>query len=250
MPGPRSHLPRPAGRFHRRRRRFSLPRPRTSPAARAAWWSPTTPESPRRHGSSAITARGWPKQLAGRELVNVVGMNFRLTELQAAVAIAAVAAASTSETPSRRDNTFVPSGADASGSRSCAPDRRSRRRRRVLHLEVALPAAPRRPRPGNPRAAMRDEGIPLVAGYARLLHELPTYARRIAFVRAGAPFVPPYHDGARCYGAWRMPSLGSNQRAIPLVCFRTPAQRPARHGRRRQGVRKGPARMRLGAKVE
>ncbi len=53
--------------------------------------------------------------------------------------------------------------------------------------------------------AIRAEGIPLVEGYARLLHELPIFARRIAFGAHGAPFVPPYHSGPLRYGTGACP---------------------------------------------
>src|SRR5207237_116482 len=131
-------------------------------------------------------------------------MNFRLTELQAAVAIAQFRSLD-ERNARRRDNCayllertarfpqLVPPRAEPGAETACF----------ILKWRY-------RPRAGDPdRAtlvrAMQAEGIPLVAGYARLLHELPIFACRIAFGAGGAPFVPPYHPGPLCYGTGACP---------------------------------------------
>jgi perosamine synthetase len=153
----------------------------------------------RNHGEGVAEA-SWPDE----ELVNVVGMNFRLTELQAAVAIGQLSSLE-QRNAVRRDNTsyllehterfpqLVPPTAERGAGDVCY----------ILKWRY-------RPRAGDPDRdtlvrAMRAEGIPLVDGYARLLHELPIFARRIAFGAHGAPFVPPYHDGKLCYGRGACP---------------------------------------------
>ena len=153
----------------------------------------------RNHGEG-VAESSWPDD----ELVNVVGMNFRLTELQAAVAIAQLNSLD-QRNAARRDNTsylleqtarfrqLIPPKDEHGASAVCY----------ILKWRY-------QPRPGDPDRdtlvrAMRAEGIPLVDGYARLLHELPIFARRIAFGRAGAPFAPPYHSGPLSYGTGTCP---------------------------------------------
>jgi perosamine synthetase len=153
----------------------------------------------RNHGEGAVES-SWPDD----ELVNVVGMNFRLTELQAAVAIGQFDHLE-ERNAIRRDNfeyllertrrlpQLVPPKAEAGAEMVCF----------ILKWRY-------RPRAGDPdRAtlvrAMRAEGIPLVEGYTRLLHELPIFARRIAYGAHGAPFVPPYHQGTLRYGTGTCP---------------------------------------------
>jgi perosamine synthetase len=153
----------------------------------------------RNHGEGVVEA-DWPQD----EMVNVVGMNFRLTELQAAVAIAQLNSLD-ERNAIRRDNAsylvqqteqfpqLVPPAAErGAGAVSF-----------ILKWRY-------QPRIGDPdRAtlvrAMRAEGIPLVEGYARLLHELPIFARRIAFGKHGVPFVAPYHEGSLQYGRGACP---------------------------------------------
>jgi perosamine synthetase len=153
----------------------------------------------RNHGEG-VAAASWPDE----DLVNVVGMNFRLTELQAAVAIGQLTSLDVRNAV-RRDNAtylleqtkrfsqLVPSTAEPGADVVCY----------ILKWRY-------QPRAGDPDRAslmrsMQAEGIPLVEGYARLLHELPIFDRRIAYGPSGAPFVPPYHHGPLQYGPGTCP---------------------------------------------
>jgi dTDP-4-amino-4,6-dideoxygalactose transaminase len=153
----------------------------------------------RNHGEG-VAESSWPDD----ELVNVVGMNFRLTELQAALAVAQLRHLA-ARNAARRENCayllerterfpqLVPPKPEPGADMVCY----------ILKWRY-------RPRDGDPdRAtlvrAMGAEGIPLVAGYARLLHQLPIFARRIAFGARGAPFLPPYHRGPLQYGTGACP---------------------------------------------
>ncbi len=125
----------------------------------------------------------------------------------------------------RRDNTVVPPGTDRAISAVGAPDVRTRCRRRVLHLEVALPASAGDPDRDTLVRAMRAEGIPLVDGYARLLHELPIFARRIAFGPAWRPVRAPVSQRAalataREHAPARKKSIGSSS-GLPMCTRRT-----------------------------
>ena len=153
----------------------------------------------RNHGEG-VAESSWPDD----ELVNVVGMNFRLTELQAAVAIAQLNSLD-QRNAARRDNAaylleqtvqfpqLVPPTAETGAGDVCY----------ILKWRY-------KPQVGDPDRdalvrAMQAEGIPLVDGYARLLHELPIFARRIAFGCLGAPFTPAYHHGPLHYGTGTCP---------------------------------------------
>jgi dTDP-4-amino-4,6-dideoxygalactose transaminase len=138
------------------------------------------------------------------ELVNVVGMNFRLTELQAAVAVAQLEGLD-ARVAARRENAA----------------HLLDRTRRFLQLVPPTPEEGAegvpyilkwlyQPGPGDPDRAtlvrrIQAEGVPLIEGYARLLHELPVFARRLAFGQGGAPFVAPYHHGPLRYGPGTCP---------------------------------------------
>jgi perosamine synthetase len=154
----------------------------------------------RNHGEGVAEA-SW----ADDELVNVVGMNYRLTDLQAAVAIAQLASLDDRNAVRRRNRDYllelterfpqlVPPRDEDGAASVCY----------VLKWRY-------QPRAGDPdRAglvrAMHAEGIPLVEGYPRLLHELPVFARRIAHGPNGAPpFAAPYHPGPLRYGTGACP---------------------------------------------
>jgi dTDP-4-amino-4,6-dideoxygalactose transaminase len=126
----------------------------------------------RNHGEG-VAQESWSDD----ELLNVVGMNYRLTELQAAIAVAQY------EQLDRRNRT---------------------REENVAHLAARLARWPcfvpqavephatpawymfkmrYQPASGMPSrdelvAMLGAEGIPAVAGYPRLLHEIPIFARR------------------------------------------------------------------------
>ncbi len=174
----------------------------------------------RNHGEGVAEA-SWPDD----ELVNVVGMNFRLTELQAAVAIGQFKSLE-ERNAMRRDNTLylleqterfrqlVPPAAEAGAGAVC-----------YILKWLYQPLAGDPDRAALVRA-MRAEGIPLVEGYARLLHELPIFARRIAFGDRGAPFAPPDHDGPLRYGRGACPrSEAINDQFLWFACVHPPNAR-------------------------
>jgi dTDP-4-amino-4,6-dideoxygalactose transaminase len=153
----------------------------------------------RNHGEGSVE-EAWSDE----ELVDMVGMNFRLTEFQAAVALAQL---------------------------ETLDERAWQRRENALYLIDRLRRHPElvQPRiaegteyacyavmwryltgPGMPdrdalAAALGREGIPVVPGYRRLMHENPLFSRRIAYGADGCPYVPPYHPGGLCYGTGACP---------------------------------------------
>jgi perosamine synthetase len=121
------------------------------------------------------------------ELSNVVGMNFRLTELQAAVAVAQFEQLD-ERNQARNENAealidglrpfpqFVPQRLAANADRAC------------YMLKFRYVAEPGMPSRDELVRILAAEGIPVVAGYPRLLHENAIFARRIAYGTGGAPF--------------------------------------------------------------
>jgi len=134
----------------------------------------------RNHGEGAAS-ESWSDE----ELANVVGMNFRLTELQAAVAVAQFEQLD-ERNHARNENAaalieglrpfpqFVPQRLAANAERACY----------MLKFRYTG-TSPSRDELVKILAA---EGIPVVAGYPRLLHENAIFTRRIAYGTGGAPF--------------------------------------------------------------
>jgi perosamine synthetase len=152
-------------------------------------------------------------------------MNFRLTELQAAVAIAQLSSLN-DRNAVRRDNASYLLDRTQSFSQLLPPTAEPGADVVCYILKWRY-----EPRVGDPDRAtlvrlMRAEGIPLVEGYARLLHELPIFARRIAFGAAGAPFVSPYHNGPLRYGTGTCPrSEEINKQFLWFTCVHAPNNR-------------------------
>ena len=126
----------------------------------------------RNHGEGAAD-ESWSDD----DLVNIVGMNFRLTELQAAVAIAQLEQLNW-RNDARNDNArhlasalsrwpcFAPQAIEPGAEPACYM---------FKARYVAGPGMPSRDALARMLAA---EGIPVVAGYPRLLHENPIFSRR------------------------------------------------------------------------
>lgn len=121
------------------------------------------------------------------ELANLIGMNFRLTELQAAVCIG--------QLERLRHRNSVRNANAGYLVRRLAHHRCLVPQRLEAHIEPASYILKFRyvPEPGRPSRQelleiMRAEGIPLSSGYSRLMHENPIFTRRIAHGTGGFPF--------------------------------------------------------------
>jgi len=136
----------------------------------------------RNHGEG-VTEDSWTDE----ELVNVIGMNFRLTELQAAVAIPQFLDLDY-RNQVRRENTaylierlrkypfLIPQGVEQGAEYICyilkwkyIPDSG------MLDKDALV-------------KALAAEGIPLLTGFPRLMHENPLFSRKIAYGSKGYPF--------------------------------------------------------------
>lgn len=168
----------------------------------------------RNHGEG-LASHDW----SDAELANVIGFNLRLTELQAAVAVAQTQAL------------------DERNRARCVNTSHLRERLRKFpfiipqridpHVNEAPYAASFRyvRRDGMPPRdevvkRLQREGVPAVAGYERLLHEHPLFARRIAYGTGGHPFA--LRPNVR-YGSGTLPrSEALNRELIWFTCINSP----------------------------
>src|SRR5258706_6026816 len=153
------------------------------------------------------------------ELVNVIGFNFRLTELQAAVAVAQMEQLDERNRARRANQSRLVEG--LRGFPFLVPQR----------IEPYVEEAPYATtfryvrRDGMPPrdevvARLQREGVPAVGGYERLLHEHPLFARRIAYGTAGHPFA--LRPDVR-YGRGTLPrSEALNRELIWFTCINSP----------------------------
>ena len=170
----------------------------------------------RNHGE-AIADASWPEA----DLINIVGMNYRLTEIQAALAIAQL---------------------------ETLPERNRIRRANAAHLfsrlasiQELIPQQPEigaepacfiakwryRPGPGLPDRdalvkAMVDQGIPLIPGYPCMMNETAMYARGVAF--SGRPLEPVTLGGRPAFGSGACPRSEAINRRLIWFGFVHPPQ--------------------------
>jgi dTDP-4-amino-4,6-dideoxygalactose transaminase len=123
------------------------------------------------------------------DLANIVGCNFRMPELCAAVGRAQLARLDAVNDGRTRNAEILRAGLEGLAGLSVPWQRHGGRAREVPHLFVALYDADAM---GLPReifvAALRAEGIPVGTGYARPLYAAPTFLKKIAYGRDGYPW--------------------------------------------------------------
>ncbi len=167
----------------------------------------------RNHGE-AVAENTWSDE----DLVNVIGMNFRLTELQAAIAVAQL------ESLDRRNQQRQENASYLIESLSKYPELIPQKVEAGVDYICYILKWRYSPRNGMPDRdflvkALIAEGIPVYGGYRRLLHENPIFARKIAFGKAGCPYTPPYHNGDLCYGTGVCPRSEKINRELIWFSF-------------------------------
>ncbi len=148
----------------------------------------------RNHGEG-VAQDSWSDE----ELVNIIGMNFRLTELQAAIAIPQLNDLEDRNKKRLENASFLMENL--------------KKYSFLIQPEIEKGAAyapyilkwKYKPKDGMPSRdslvkALQSEGIPVSKGYGRLMYENPIFSRKIAFGKDGAPFTKPYFDGSLNYG--------------------------------------------------
>jgi perosamine synthetase len=157
----------------------------------------------RNHGEG-MTDESWSDE----ELANIIGMNFRLTELQAAVAIPQWESLR-HRNAIRNENWDILVSQLTSYSNSLTPissEVNSDPVRHIAYWHWDQDAT------GISRTelikAMQETGIPIGPAYGRLMHENPLYTRKIAFGTQGCPWTcKPISDIAlRTYGTGACPT--------------------------------------------
>lgn len=151
----------------------------------------------RNHGES-IPDETWPDE----DLVNVVGMNFRMTELTAALGVAQLGKLDSNNRARLENTARLTSGIQGIEGLSPAPFPEDA----VPHI---VPLVYDEKVCGVPRddilRALRAEGIPVGSGYLRLMPDNPVFQRKIAFGRKGCPWSCHLYGGNADYGIERFP---------------------------------------------
>lgn len=129
------------------------------------------------------------------DMVNMVGFNFRLPELCAALGRAQLRKLDSVNAWRARNADILRRELDGLAGITLPPSQRHESggpARDVPHLFVSLYDGEVM---GMPRelfvAALREEGIPVGTGYVRPMYANPMFLKKIAFGRAGAPWVSP-----------------------------------------------------------
>ena len=171
----------------------------------------------RNHGEG-LTEADW----SAHDLTNVVGMNFRLTEIQAAIAIPQYRSL-TSRNAVRNENWHRLTSGLAGYGNELVPIEIERGAEHACHIAYWH----WRPAPGRPTRTklienMQSLGIPLGIAYGRLMHENPIYTRQIAFGTKGCPWTcnGPSQMALSTYGTGACPrseSVNSNLISFKFV---------------------------------
>ena len=173
----------------------------------------------RNHGEG-LTEDDWPDQ----DLCNIIGMNFRLTELQAAVAIPQYRSLG-ERNAIRNENWSRLLGGLAGYGNELWPIKIEPGTEHACHIAYWH----WRPKTGHPDretliAAMRAAGIPLGVAYRRLMHENPIYTRQIAYGTRGCPWAchPPSDVASATYGTGACPKSEAVNAALVSFKFVNP----------------------------
>lgn len=145
----------------------------------------------RNHGEFALGEDQTPEQLA-----NVVGCNFRMTEVTAAIGIAQLKKLATKNEWRNRNAAYLEE--QLSGLPGLKVNPPPPHCERVVHLhsmdydEKAT---------GVPKklvvTALQKEGIPVSGGYPRLAYHNPIFQKRIGYGRQGCPFTCGFYPNAK-----------------------------------------------------
>ena len=154
----------------------------------------------RNHGEG-VTRDQW----SDGQLANVIGMNFRLTELQAAVAIPQLQSLEERNEVRRRNTSYlidrlrkhpclIPPETEPGGDYVCFM-------LKWRYVQGDLPLTR-----DEVVAGLQAQGIPIIKGYGRMMHENLIFTRKIAYGRQGFLFIAPWFDEKRVrYGSGTQP---------------------------------------------
>lgn len=135
----------------------------------------------RNHGEAVVKAKG------ETDLVNLVGFNYRMTEIEAAIALEQLKKLEDLVVPRVRAADYLTAklaGAPGITPPAVRPDVRHGYYVYALKFDAAAAGMSR----GRFAEALRAEGIPVNVGYVEPLYRQPMYRAGIAFGAAGFPF--------------------------------------------------------------
>jgi len=166
----------------------------------------------RNHGEAVVESSD------PRILANILGFNFRMGEMEAAIGIEQLRKLSGLIEEKQAWATQITEGlGDLFGLRTPVV------RQNCSHVYYAYPLLVDEDILGVKRDLIYDalvsEGIPLLANNLTLLHSLPLYQNRIAYGQHGFPWVSSVYQGAVCYDDDNFPVAKSvlNERYINLA---------------------------------
>jgi dTDP-4-amino-4,6-dideoxygalactose transaminase len=138
------------------------------------------------------------KNKGTKNLVNMIGFNYRMTEIEAAIAIEQLKKLETMLLPRIKAAEYLTK--HLSHLPGIVPPLT---RPGVRHGYYVYPIIYHAEEAGSPRekfvAALNAEGIPMVNGYVEPLYLLPCYQQRIAFGNGGFPFTYQGYKGTVSY---------------------------------------------------
>jgi dTDP-4-amino-4,6-dideoxygalactose transaminase len=146
----------------------------------------------RNHGEAVVKKKGT------QNIVNLIGYNYRMTEIEAAIAseqLKKLEALVTRRVEAADYLTERLGGFPGLIPPAVRPDTRHGYYVYVMRYDAAKTGVSR----DRFVAALNAEGIPMVAGYVEPIYLEPVYQRRIAFGRDGFPFTYPGYKGQVSY---------------------------------------------------
>ena len=139
------------------------------------------------------------------ELVNVIGMNYRLTELQAAVAIPQVESLIKRNNQRKKLTKYLLDGLSVFRSNLIPPVIEKGIDYCCYMLKLKWIPYDGLPTRDELVSALLDEGIPVGKGYGRMMHENPIFTRKLAYTN-NCPFDCLHTDSSRLnYGSGTLP---------------------------------------------
>lgn len=146
----------------------------------------------RNHGEVVVQKKGVI------DLVNMVGFNYRMTEIEAAIASEQLKKLETLVAPRIAAAEFLTgelAGLPGLTPPAVRPDVRHGYYIYVLKYDASVTGVPR----AKFAAALRAEGVPVAEGYVEPIYLQPMYQQRIAFGKDGFPFTYPGYQGELNY---------------------------------------------------
>lgn len=146
----------------------------------------------RNHGEVVVQKKGVT------DLVNMVGFNYRMTEIEAAIASEQLKKLESLVAPRIAAAEFLTgelAGLPGLTPPAVRPDVRHGYYIYVLKYDASVTGVPR----AKFAAALRAEGVPVAEGYVEPIYLQPMYQQRIAFGKDGFPFTYPGYQGELNY---------------------------------------------------